>query len=36
MTGIQYKWTGNEDTAEWIKSYEGEYFTGLWSISLLP
>jgi hypothetical protein len=36
MTGIQYKWTGNEDTAEWIKSYEGEYLTGLWSISLLP
>jgi len=35
-TGIQYKWTGNEDTAEWIKSYEGEYLTGLWSISLLP
>ena len=36
MTGIQYKWTGNEDTAEWVKSYEGEYLTGLWSISLLP
>ena len=35
-TGIQYKWTGNEGTAEWIKSYEGEYLTGLWSISLLP
>lgn len=35
-TGIQYKWTGSEDTAEWIKSYEGEYTTGLWSILLLP
>jgi len=41
-TGIQYKWTGaiNEDmptnTGEWIKSYEGEYTAGLWSILLLP
>ena len=35
-TGIQYKWTGTGDTSEWIKSYEGEYLTGLWSISLLP
>jgi len=41
-TGIQYKWTGaiDEDiptnTGEWIKSYEGEYTAGLWSILLLP
>ena len=35
-TGIQYKWTGTDDTSEWVKSYEGEYLTGLWSISLLP
>ena len=35
-TGIQYKWTGTGDTSEWVKSYEGEYLTGLWSISLLP
>lgn len=27
-TEIQYKWTGNE----WIKSYEGEYRSGDWSI----
>ena len=27
-TGIQYKWTGSE----WIKSYEGEYKAGEWSI----
>ena len=29
-TGLQYKWTGNE----WIKSYEGEYKAGDWSIVL--
>lgn len=27
-TGIQYKWNGTE----WVKSYEGEYRTGDWSI----
>ena len=27
-TGIQYKWTGSA----WIKSYEGEYKAGEWSI----
>ena len=27
-TGIQYKWTGTE----WIKSYEGEYKAGDWSV----
>jgi len=27
-TGIQYKWTGTE----WVKSYEGEYKAGDWSI----
>jgi len=29
-TGLQYKWTGTE----WIKSYEGEYKAGDWSIVL--
>lgn len=29
-TGLQYKWTGSE----WIKSYEGEYKAGDWSIVL--
>lgn len=29
-TGIQYKWTGSE----WIKSYEGEYTNGEWSLVL--
>ena len=27
-TGVQYKWTGTE----WVKSYEGEYRAGDWSI----
>jgi hypothetical protein len=27
-TGIQYKWTGSS----WVKSYEGEYRAGQWSI----
>jgi len=27
-TGLQYKWTGTE----WVKSYEGEYQAGDWSI----
>jgi len=29
-TGIQYEWTG----AEWIKSYQGEYSGGSWSLVL--
>ena len=29
-TQLQYKWTGSE----WIKSYEGEYKAGDWSIVL--
>jgi hypothetical protein len=29
-TGIQYKWTGDA----WIKSYQGEYVGGTWSIVL--
>ena len=29
-TGIQYEWTG----AEWIKSYQGEYAGGTWSLVL--
>ena len=29
-TGIQYEWTG----AEWIKSYQGEYPGGTWSLVL--
>lgn len=29
-TGLQYKWTGSE----WIKSFEGEYKAGEWSIVL--
>ena len=28
FTGIQYKWTGTQ----WIKSYEGEWFAGTWTI----
>lgn len=31
-TGIQYKWADGE----WVKSYEGEYAAGSWSISLFP
>ena len=27
-TGIQYKWTGSS----WVKSYEGEYRAGDWSL----
>jgi hypothetical protein len=30
VTGIQYEWTG----AYWIKSYQGEYVGGTWSIVL--
>jgi len=29
-TGIQYRWT----TTEWVKSYEGLYPTGEWSLVL--
>jgi len=31
-SGIQYKW----ESGEWVKSYEGEYRTGHWSILLSP
>ena len=29
-TGIQYKWTGTD----WVKSFEGEYLAGYWSLLL--
>ena len=29
-TGVQYKWTGSQ----WVKSYEGEYKNGLWTLVL--
>ena len=29
-TGVQYKWNGNQ----WLKSYEGEYKEGLWTLVL--
>jgi hypothetical protein len=29
-TGVQYRWTGSE----WIKSYQGVYFGGLWRLVL--
>lgn len=29
-TGIQYKWTGTQ----WVKSYEGEYHNGRWTLVL--
>ena len=31
-TSIQYRWTGSNSTAEWIKSYEGLYPGGQWSL----
>ncbi len=31
-TGIQYRWTGSGSSAEWIKSYEGLYPGGQWSL----
>ena len=31
-TGIQYKW--DNDNKYWVRSYEGEYFPGTWSIIL--
>ena len=33
-TGLQYRWTGSEGTAEWVKSYEGLYPGGEWSLVL--
>ena len=29
-TGVQYQWTGSQ----WVKSYEGEYKNGQWSLVL--
>jgi len=33
-TGLQYRWTGGETDGEWVKSYEGLYPGGEWSIVL--
>jgi hypothetical protein len=33
-TGQQYRWTGSTNTAEWVKSYEGLYPGGEWSLVL--
>lgn len=33
-TGLQYRWTGSETGAEWVKSYEGLYPGGEWSLVL--
>lgn len=33
-TGLQYRWTGSNSTAEWVKSYEGLYPAGEWSLVL--
>lgn len=33
-TGLQYRWTGSTGTAEWVKSYEGLYPGGEWSLVL--
>ncbi len=33
-TGLQYRWTGSETGAIWIKSYEGLYPGGDWSLVL--
>jgi hypothetical protein len=33
-TGLQYRWTGGETAGEWVKSYEGLYPGGEWSIVL--
>jgi hypothetical protein len=33
-TGLQYRWTGSGGTAEWVKSYEGLYPGGEWSLVL--
>lgn len=33
-TGLQYRWSGSERGAEWVKSYEGLYPGGDWSLVL--
>jgi hypothetical protein len=33
-TGVQYRWTGSETGAMWIKSFEGLYAGGEWSLVL--
>lgn len=33
-TGLQYRWTGSGDGATWVKSYEGLYPAGEWSLVL--
>lgn len=33
-TGLQYRWTGGGVKGEWVKSYEGLYPAGEWSIVL--
>jgi hypothetical protein len=33
-TGLQYRWLGSDDGAAWVKSYEGLYVGGEWSLVL--
>jgi len=33
-TGLQYRWEGSESGAQWVKSYEGLYAGGEWSLVL--
>lgn len=33
-TGLQYRWSGSENSAVWVKSYEGLYPGGEWSLVL--
>lgn len=33
-TGLQYRWTGSNTGNEWVKSFEGLYTAGTWSIVL--
>ena len=33
-TGLQYRWTGVDNGAKWVKSYEGLYPGGEWSLVL--
>ena len=33
-TNIQYRWTGSEQDAQWVKSYEGWYPGGEWNLVL--
>jgi hypothetical protein len=33
-TGLQYRWEGSENSAQWVKSYEGLYPGGEWSLVL--